>query len=719
MRKSSIESPAKQEKLLREIRILKSLQHPNIVKLYEVIETEHYIGMVMEYASGKNFSAFRLSRVVFLIILFMEGGELFEHILARRYLKEKEAAFFFAQLIKGVDYLHKSQIIHRDLKLENLLLDSKKNIIITDFGFANTSSLKTGPESLLSTSCGSPCYAAPELVINDGYVGEVADVWSCGVILYAMLCGYLPFEDDPENPNGENINLLYKYILETKLEIPSYVPPLAQSLIRSILVTDPAKRATIAEIKSHKWLRPYAYLFQEDSPNASAQLSIVIPDNAEASQDKMTAPISGGTPVTALPISSAIVSPVTPSMAIGSPTSVFSRDESESRPFSASAQNAPSPEAPAVQTKEPDETRRSSAAADFLKSIVENASNITSFVETAASKSIAAANNDRLTVKPQSSSNSRDAASNSSFNTDAAVVSSNTRADIDASIGKASTENAGSARKKVMFSETVHVENKRYKSLDISRSAIMESPEEDNDDNSSQDQHTEELEAATRAKRATRQQKTQSVTLTSSSSNSGSYYSAVSSLNGVSPKMYPKLKQHTGPIDQRALSSKDPEDLINQIKESLEEMGMHTSDVAGEDFKILVTCPAKNTLDSTQQYASTTDTTTEAEKQRVGSKIANIITSFPMSVVRKFQYLSLFGPQYNKGFDGRSHTLDGSPSVLPSNYKPASTEIRFHVTIHRIKNLPGLYVVDYKRLRGNIWAFKRLYHESVLNLILS
>jgi 5'-AMP-activated protein kinase, catalytic alpha subunit len=144
IKKESIIVPARRQKLIREISILQSLNHRYIVKLWEVLETEQYIGMVMEYASG---------------------GELFGHILAKKYLKEPEASKYFTQLLIGVDYLHYQGIVHRDLKLENLLLDKDRNLIITDFGFANRFSMET--DDLLSTSCGSPCYAAPELVVND------------------------------------------------------------------------------------------------------------------------------------------------------------------------------------------------------------------------------------------------------------------------------------------------------------------------------------------------------------------------------------------------------------------------------------------------------------------------------------------------------------------------------------------------------------------------
>ena len=189
-------NPSRLPKIYREISILRDLAHPNIVRLHEMVETERHIGIILEYASG---------------------GELFDYILNHRYLKDPAARRLFAQLVSGVGYLHKKGIVHRDLKLENLLLDRNKNIIITDFGFANTfnpldeltdeieynlsnrdfvrkyrldrtdeKGMRKG--DLMQTSCGSPCYAAPELVVSDSlYTGRKVDVWSCGVILVSEL----------------------------------------------------------------------------------------------------------------------------------------------------------------------------------------------------------------------------------------------------------------------------------------------------------------------------------------------------------------------------------------------------------------------------------------------------------------------------------------------------------------------------------------------------
>ncbi|KAH8077414.1 Pkinase-domain-containing protein [Cristinia sonorae] len=241
IRRGNIDTSVRMSKVEREIEVLRVLKHPNIVRLYDVIETDKYIGIILEYASG---------------------GELFDHILAHRYLRERDACKLFSQLLSGVWYIHQKKIVHRDLKLENLLLDRHRNVIITDFGFANRFEHRS--DDLMQTSCGSPCYAAPELVISDGlYVGSAVDIWSCGVILYAMLAGYLPFDDDPANPDGDNINLLYKYIVNTPLSFPEYISAEARDLLSIMLVPDPTRRADLPTIMAHRWLAPYASHFNK------------------------------------------------------------------------------------------------------------------------------------------------------------------------------------------------------------------------------------------------------------------------------------------------------------------------------------------------------------------------------------------------------------------------------------------------------------------------
>ncbi|KAK4084401.1 uncharacterized protein Triagg1_881 [Trichoderma aggressivum f. europaeum] len=289
-------NPSRLAKIKREVTILRGIHHPNIVRLIDMVETDRYIGIILEYASG---------------------GELFDYILNHRYLKDNSARRLFSQLVSGVGYLHKKGIVHRDLKLENLLLDRNRNIIITDFGFANTfdphdelteeeelnlsdreyvkrlgidkvksNGMRKG--DLMQTSCGSPCYAAPELVVSDSlYTGRKVDVWSCGVILYAMLAGYLPFDDDPANPEGDNINLLYKYIVSTPLTFPEYVTPHARDLLRRILVPNPRKRADLFEVARHSWLSEYAHVVEfitssTTSPSEVQSVSATGSDYAEA-----------------------------------------------------------------------------------------------------------------------------------------------------------------------------------------------------------------------------------------------------------------------------------------------------------------------------------------------------------------------------------------------------------------------------------------------------
>lgn len=173
---------------------------------------------------------------------YAQGGELFEYIVQNNRIKEKEACKFFRQIIGGIEYIHKLGVVHRDLKPENLLLDHNKDIKIVDFGLSNTYK----PGDLLKTACGSPCYAAPEMIAGKKYHGLQVDIWSCGVILFALLCGYLPFED-------ANTANLYKKILSGEFHIPRFVSQEARDLLKSILTTDANARITIDEIRNHPW----------------------------------------------------------------------------------------------------------------------------------------------------------------------------------------------------------------------------------------------------------------------------------------------------------------------------------------------------------------------------------------------------------------------------------------------------------------------------------
>ncbi|VAH85270.1 unnamed protein product [Triticum turgidum subsp. durum] len=215
-----------EEKAKREIKILRlfiDLIHPHIIRVYEVIETPKDIFVVMEYC---------------------QNGELLDYIVEKGRLQEDEARRIFQQIISGVEYCHRNMVVHRDLKPENLLLDSKYNVKLVDFGLSNV--MHDG--HFLKTSCGSLNYAAPELISGNLYAGPEVDVWSCGVILYALLCGKVPFEDD-------NIPKLFKKIKGGFYILPSYLSDLAMDLIPRILVVDPMKRITIREIRDHPWFQ--------------------------------------------------------------------------------------------------------------------------------------------------------------------------------------------------------------------------------------------------------------------------------------------------------------------------------------------------------------------------------------------------------------------------------------------------------------------------------
>eukprot|EP00826_Nyctotherus_ovalis_P005296 TRINITY_DN11192_c0_g1_i4.p1 TRINITY_DN11192_c0_g1~~TRINITY_DN11192_c0_g1_i4.p1 ORF type:complete len:571 (-),score=48.12 TRINITY_DN11192_c0_g1_i4:206-1918(-) len=218
------------ERVAREIHILKIIRHANILQLYEIIETTEKLYLITEYISG---------------------GELYEYIATNKRIEEPEARKFFCQIISGVEYLNKLNIAHRDLKPENLLLDYAKNIKIVDFGLSNT--YKEGER--LKTSCGSPCYAAPEIVAGKKYNGLQVDIWSTGVILFALLSGYLPFDD-------QNTSNLYKKILACEYKIPTFISPAAADILRGILTKDPSKRLTLDDVKSHPWLLPCPVLRQ-------------------------------------------------------------------------------------------------------------------------------------------------------------------------------------------------------------------------------------------------------------------------------------------------------------------------------------------------------------------------------------------------------------------------------------------------------------------------
>ncbi|XP_028319804.1 serine/threonine-protein kinase SIK2 isoform X1 [Gouania willdenowi] len=210
------------EKVYREVQIMKMLDHPHIIKLYQVMETKNMLYLVTEYA---------------------KNGEIFDYLAKHGRLSELEARRKFWQILSAVEYCHNRNIVHRDLKAENLLLDGHMNIKIADFGFGNFFQ----PGEPLATWCGSPPYAAPEVFEGQPYEGPQLDIWSMGVVLYVLVCGALPF-------GGPTLPVLRQRVLEGRFRIPYFMTEDCEHLIRRMLVLDPSKRLSVAQIKEHKWM---------------------------------------------------------------------------------------------------------------------------------------------------------------------------------------------------------------------------------------------------------------------------------------------------------------------------------------------------------------------------------------------------------------------------------------------------------------------------------
>uniref|UniRef100_A0AAY4AHE9 non-specific serine/threonine protein kinase n=1 Tax=Denticeps clupeoides TaxID=299321 RepID=A0AAY4AHE9_9TELE len=230
------------EKIYREVKIMKMLDHPHIIKLYQVMETKNMLYLVTEYA---------------------KNGEIFDYLANHGRLSEPEARRKFWQILSAVEYCHNCNIVHRDLKAENLLLDVHMNIKIADFGFANF--FRHGEP--LATWCGSPPYAAPEVFEGQQYEGPQLDIWSMGVVLYVLVCGALPFD-------GPSLPILRQRVLEGRFRIPYFMTEDCEHLIRRMLVLDPSKRLSLSQIKEHRWMamdapvqRPLLYQ-QQSAPEA-------------------------------------------------------------------------------------------------------------------------------------------------------------------------------------------------------------------------------------------------------------------------------------------------------------------------------------------------------------------------------------------------------------------------------------------------------------------
>ena len=222
------------ERVEREIKILKNFNNLNIVKINEIFQTENKHFFIRKYC---------------------ENGELFNYIVEKQRLNDKESSYFYYQLINGLEYIHSKGVVHRDLKPENLLLGKGNILKIIDFGLSNYFDGK----NLLSTPCGSPCYASPEMVSGKKYNGFYIDVWSTGIILYAMICGYLPFEDNDNE-------ILFQKISKCNIEYPSIISKKAKNLMKRIIVPDPEKRIKIEEIKLHPYYLQGEAIFKHKHP---------------------------------------------------------------------------------------------------------------------------------------------------------------------------------------------------------------------------------------------------------------------------------------------------------------------------------------------------------------------------------------------------------------------------------------------------------------------
>ncbi|TPX60237.1 hypothetical protein PhCBS80983_g01904 [Powellomyces hirtus] len=207
-----------------EVQLIMRLDHPNVIRLYQVMETEEECFVVMEYA---------------------QGGELIEYIAARGHLNEKEARRYFRQIVSAMDHCHLANVVHRDLKLENLLLNGERDILISDFGLGRT--YRSDAEELMKTFCGTPNYAAVELISGIPYIGVKSDIWAMGVVLFVMMTGRPPF-------SGENISALYNKIKAVDYKCPEYFSRGLRNLLAKILVKDPKSRISMAELREDPWL---------------------------------------------------------------------------------------------------------------------------------------------------------------------------------------------------------------------------------------------------------------------------------------------------------------------------------------------------------------------------------------------------------------------------------------------------------------------------------
>lgn len=260
------------EQIKREISVMRLVKHPNVVQLFEVMASKTKIYFAMEY---------------------VKGGELFNKVAKGR-LKEDAARKYFQQLIAAVDFCHSRGVYHRDLKPENLLLDEHGNLKVSDFGLSALFESR-GQDGLLHTTCGTPAYVAPEVINKRGYDGEKADVWSCGVILFVLLAGYLPFHDS-------NLMEMYRKISKGEFKCPQWFPPEVKKLLSKILDPNPSTRMTLSKLMDNSWFKkgfkqievPKDTQYEEENtPRSILDIEITeIDSNSDATTSTSTNPCS-------------------------------------------------------------------------------------------------------------------------------------------------------------------------------------------------------------------------------------------------------------------------------------------------------------------------------------------------------------------------------------------------------------------------------------------
>ncbi|CAK8535605.1 unnamed protein product [Lathyrus sativus] len=248
IKKEKLKKERLMKQIKREVSVMSLVRHPHIVELKEVMANKAKVFMVVEY---------------------VKGGELFAKV-AKGKMKEEVARKYFQQLISAVDFCHSRGVTHRDLKPENLLLDENEDLKVSDFGLSALPDQRRS-DGMLVTPCGTPAYVAPEVLKKIGYDGSKADIWSCGVILYALLCGYLPFQ-------GENVMRIYSKSFKADYALPEWISPGAKNLIRNLLVVDPEKRFSIVDIMKDPWfqlgfMRPIAFSMKESAVDDNIDFS--------------------------------------------------------------------------------------------------------------------------------------------------------------------------------------------------------------------------------------------------------------------------------------------------------------------------------------------------------------------------------------------------------------------------------------------------------------